>query len=98
MLPYPSSVHLAQCFAVRWAFERAAAAEELDFQRFGKFSRDARVFRASLSCGASLRIVPLIQGMIRTASSGLARNVSIPVHVERYADSCQESTDREDSL
>src|SRR6266436_7249691 len=83
MLPCPSEVHLARRFAVRWAFERAAAAEELESPRLGKFSLGAVVFCANLSCGPSLRNVPLIEVMIRTASSGVARNVPIPVHVER---------------
>lgn len=83
MLPYPSSVHLAHRFAIRLAFERAAAGEELESPRWGKFSRGAKAFSAKLSSGASLRNVPLIEVMIRTASSGVARNVPIPVHVER---------------
>src|SRR6267378_7063160 len=49
----------------------------------GKFSLSAKAFRASLGCGASLRNVPVIQGMIRMASRGVARFVPIPVHVER---------------
>src|SRR3984893_3786659 len=51
--------------------------------RLGRFSLGAKAFRANLCCGALLRNVPLIEVMIRTASSGVARNVLIPVHVER---------------
>ena len=50
--------------------------------RLERLSHGAKAFRANLSSRA-LRNVPLIEVMIRTASSGVARNVPIPVHVER---------------
>jgi len=49
----------------------------------GEFLLGAKAFRANFRCGPSLRNAPLIEVMIRTGSSGVARFVPIPVHVER---------------
>ena len=65
------------------AFERVAAVEKPIFRKFGKFLRGASETRANLSRDALISNVPIIQVMIRAASSGVARKVPIPVKYDR---------------
>src|SRR6266849_8225073 len=98
MLPCPSYVHLAQRFAIRWAFERAAAAEELESPEIGEVlagresvSREPQLWNLAKKC-------PSHPG---DDSNGEQRGCEIRSHhspCRTYSYFWPESTDRWDSL